>query len=309
MSNLSLIDRILQTWETKDYKKLREYILKNSIELNRKDAKGITPLMLAIKYCGGLSTIDTVNLLLDMGADINSVNNKGRSTLFLAIKWGQYEVAKLLIFDSDLNIRDYRGETALMMAIKKGHIDTVNMIISNCDVNIQNNIGETALIKAVLCDHSGEIIKLLLPKADPNLKDKYGMTALMVATTHDLLEATKLLAPVTNLDIRDIDGMTALMLSCYYCDKWSSEISCLLIDYGCNIHIKDNNKYTAFDLVSRNKIKCKAYLFERMYAAFYYGNYGIKDKYGGKTYEEYYKQTKNCKLSLFGYNTRAKIVY
>ena len=59
---------------------------------------------------------DVINFLLEQGMDINASTPQGWTPLFIAVRDGQAEAAKLLIFrQADLNAQTDRGATALMM--------------------------------------------------------------------------------------------------------------------------------------------------------------------------------------------------
>lgn len=98
----------------------------------------------------------------------------------------------------DVNGCNSLGETALMQAAALGHVDIVKWLCSREELKVnQGNEGKaTALMKAV--EQSGEehkeVIKILLSHgADPNVQNKWGVTALHLAAFTGNTEATKLL--------------------------------------------------------------------------------------------------------------------
>ncbi len=83
-----------------------------------------------------------VEKLLCAGANVNSRDNYGLTTLMLAANKGDSEtVATLLKAGASLNFCDNIGDTALMHAIKKRRIDIVRMLIE-AGVDIFNKHGQ-----------------------------------------------------------------------------------------------------------------------------------------------------------------------
>ncbi|KAK9497875.1 hypothetical protein O3M35_003785 [Rhynocoris fuscipes] len=82
---------------------------------------GQTALMLAVSH----GRIDTVELLLESGADINIQDEDGSTALMCAAEHGYIDIVKLLLTqpDCDLTITDYDGSTALAIAMDAGNRD------------------------------------------------------------------------------------------------------------------------------------------------------------------------------------------
>lgn len=135
-----------------------------------------SPLMLASRYC-----TDVAKLLIQNGANINDVDDLGRTPLYFA---ESAELAALLIEKgADVNHKDTLNNTPLMGVAFNGNTDVVKTFLTyKATVNNKDNTGITALMLASRSGHL-EIIKLLVQNnADVNLKDKDGRTALWWAT-------------------------------------------------------------------------------------------------------------------------------
>lgn len=87
------------------------------------------------------------------------------------------------------------------------------------DPNMQNKYGDTALMLAACCNDI-EKLKILLAdhRVDANIQDKNGNTALMRAVSCDSIEALKRLLEDHRVDsnIQDKDGNTAIMIAAHY---------------------------------------------------------------------------------------------
>lgn len=146
----------------------------------------MTPLMHAA-YRGHMDIID---MLLKNGVDINKKDNLERTALVYAIEWGQTEAVEFLLSEdaeidaqalilacfqgydditnllinecTDVNMVGFGGNTALMILAKEGNKKMVKRIIrKGADINAQNCLGKTALSNARECKHE-LVIELLL---------------------------------------------------------------------------------------------------------------------------------------------------
>ena len=164
---------------------------------------GITPLFLASKT--GAS--DIVQLLLQKGADVNSITRGGASAIYIACQMGNSEVVKLLLDSkADPNLLTDFGWSPLFVAAYKGHLNTVQLLL---DAGVDENFpGKTTLIKTTIksigestlerveqvtaldiASLAGnyDIVELLLRYgADPTLKDSKVKTAYDYAGDTDI---------------------------------------------------------------------------------------------------------------------------
>ncbi|KAK6342292.1 hypothetical protein TWF718_007695 [Orbilia javanica] len=138
-------------------------------------------------------------LLLEHGADANTVDKKGRSPLFNAARGGDEKaVALLLAHGADPNLRDTNGQTALFGAAASNRFckDRRRIIYSlrryGADPNIRDNDGRTALFRATERENTLCTKALLDRGADPYIQDDNGKTAFDGASP-----ANKLLDPRT----------------------------------------------------------------------------------------------------------------
>ena len=122
--------------------------------INAKDNDGKTALMGAAVN----GHTQTVQLLLEKGADVNAVIEKdyrigylekwqvGKTALIYAAANGHTKIVQLLLEKgADVNAKKYDGSTALMLAADNGHTKIVKLLIEKgADVNAKNNYGLTA---------------------------------------------------------------------------------------------------------------------------------------------------------------------
>ena len=92
-----------------------------------KDHFDRTPLMFAA--AGGLP--ETVQALIDNGADVNATTKVGGTALIYAAAMGRLECVKLLLqHGADKSIRNDNGYTALSVAKERGHSEVVDYLNS-----------------------------------------------------------------------------------------------------------------------------------------------------------------------------------
>ena len=114
--------------------------------------------------------------------DINQVDGKGRTPLYLAILNGHLEVVKKFLEDPDIDVNrveDESGTTALYLASATGNKEIVQLLLGHPKINVNKGANVTALSIASENGHE-EVVKLHLrcPKTVVNLQDKFGKTAL-----------------------------------------------------------------------------------------------------------------------------------
>ena len=135
-----------------------------------------------------LDRADVIPALAPSGVDLNGRDARGFTPLILAAYNGSgAAVAALIAAGADVNLADARqGNTALMGVAFKGH-DAIarQLVAAGADVNARNKAGQTALMMASLFNRAAQAELLLSAGADPAARDAAGKTAADVARTQD----------------------------------------------------------------------------------------------------------------------------
>ena len=108
-----------------------------------------TVLMCAVIYSGTTSSVETVKILIDNGANVNAQTNEGVTALMYATMFSNttltsnIETVKLLLdHGADVNSVSQNGQSALMYACSNTNeynIDIIKLLIENgADVNAIN---------------------------------------------------------------------------------------------------------------------------------------------------------------------------
>ena len=210
-------------------------LLNIKADANLKDELGNTSLHLSVKLNqeakpkkAGADTgigfqtcsIQTIEALIDHGAEVNAVNNICRTALWFACNDGQDAVVKILLHASvNPNITDKYGDSSLHSAINGCcSKETIQELIDHgAHVNVVNDNGDTAILLAV-CRAQREIVRLLLvARADPNIANADGDACLHGAVDVDCSEEIlqDLIAHGADVNAVNKSSRTPLLLSCF----------------------------------------------------------------------------------------------
>jgi ankyrin repeat protein len=188
-------------------KEIIKLLIFYGVLIDLKDNQGNTALNIACSY----GVLSMVNILLKNGANINSQNNIGMTSLHGAVlNPANVDITRLLLAKgANVNLCDYKEQSPLNYAVA---------------CNIDNS----------------ENIKLLLNAgADINLKDIHGDSILLASMEHINIELIKMLLEFGHHpDEANDEGITPLHLAMMYNDSESID---LLLKSGANVNKLDNN--------------------------------------------------------------------
>ena len=159
------MDQLCETCKTREMKR----------EMNKKQNHEASALYCAIKE--GHNTC--VQIMIDEGVDVNSMDQKGTTPLIHAAKYSRLTCVNLLLQGgANVNRSNHSGQTALINAAANGNEDIVTALIqARASVNVKSKQGDTALIAASLTGLSKylQCVQLLvLAGADVNARNVYG---------------------------------------------------------------------------------------------------------------------------------------
>lgn len=166
-------------------------------------------------------------------------------------------VSKLINDGANLDVQDENGRTATMLATYNNDVATAKVLIeAGADVNIQDDMQNNPFLFAGAEGYL-DILKLTIEAgADPTITNRYGGTALIPASEHGYLDVIKELLTSTEIDVNHVNnlGWTALIEAIILNNgnEVQQETVQLLIDYGADVNIPDENNDTPLQL-ARNK--------------------------------------------------------
>ena len=173
-----------------------QHQLRSGAAVDTRDARQRTPLLLAT----WANHPAVAQALIAAGADVNAKDDQQDSPYLVAGAHGRTEILKMtLAHGADLRSTNRYGGTALIPASEKGHPEAVRLLIqAGADVDFVNNLGWTSLLEVVILGQDTAMYQnitrqLIAAKANVNLPDKNGVTALQHARQRGLTQIVALL--------------------------------------------------------------------------------------------------------------------
>ena len=144
------------------------------------DDEGTTPLMNAVQ----MNKVTIAKLLMENGANVHAKDNEHRTILHRAARNGDYDLVKLLL-DRNCDARAVTtfGDTPFLDAVCSNNMKVVDLFAERevDGSSDQNNLGTTCVHAAAEEGNLQMLVRLLNAGAKPDLIDRVGRSALLVA--------------------------------------------------------------------------------------------------------------------------------
>jgi ankyrin repeat protein len=303
----------------RDYDRVLEFI-RIGANVNMSNSEGTTPLMWFLKgYTNNSQIIETMDLLIENGADINLEDKKGNTALFYSLLEDDYNIAKYLI-DNGGNLKyesEINGHNALSYAISYGSTEMLDFLINykNLNINQEFKNGETALLLANVENASYMKINYLIKNGANLLKSTdSGETPLMRAASNGNPEVLEILLDNgAKINRQNNEGMTPLIYACK--NSLNPDVVEYLINKKANTNIKDKSGKNALDYIEENEElkNTKVYYKLKEKTNSFSKKYGInKRKFEELTLEQ--KRTieyeiSNLKNKNYKYSNKTEVFY
>ncbi|KAK3092287.1 hypothetical protein FSP39_000780 [Pinctada imbricata] len=230
-----------------------ELLVENKCSFSAKTtACGYTPLMYAV-CCAAGSNPDVVRFILAQDADVNAkYQPEGVPALISAVKYRRSNIVEILLECPEINVdcQNRRQETALMLAVRYEVVDAFFMLLkAKADPDIENSRGNTALHEAIFrgIDYVEALVR---HGADVNIVNKRGDTALLL--TLQLMDEnpilTYLLENGADPNLDDAEN-PLLVIASIYGYKSATEA---LLKYGANVNKANVQGYNALHVAAWN---------------------------------------------------------
>jgi ankyrin repeat protein len=204
-------------------------LIARGADVNAENNYGVNAMLLA----ADIAHTDLIKLLLKHGADANTANADGETPMHLVARAGNIEAAKALLKAGARvdPVESFGGQTPLMWAVARRHPAMVAFLLENgADPNARSAVRDyqrvaTAESRAKSLDRGGftpllyaarencrECVDILLKhKADVNLPDPSGVSALVIAMSNGNWDiARKLIEAGADVNQWDIFGQAPL---------------------------------------------------------------------------------------------------
>jgi len=230
---------------------------------------------------------ETVQKMIDNGADVNSIDEDGNTSLCIAIliydcqMWdtkipeimfqvGHTKIAEILIKNgANINVQNIAGCTPLMFAAAIGNNMITKMLIENgANIHLVDEDGKTALFYAITFgeDNNLKTAEILIENgANINVQDNNGDTPLLciIKQNPDLFtqkEFARMFLIVDTLKKNNIDLDLSMIDNNEKIKQYNEKsknyicitkkIVKMLIQNGANVNIKDNDGNTSLMLAA-----------------------------------------------------------
>ncbi|CAL1529214.1 unnamed protein product [Lymnaea stagnalis] len=187
-----VVRRLLDAVKCGDFKTASELLqCKEETELTSKNVRGEALLKSAF-----LGHIGLVQLLVELGTDVNRIDYRYGTPLIAAVENGYFDIAKFLICKgADVRRKLCNGDTALMLAVKKGHniLLVQHILDSGASIDERNRAGQTPTMICIQKCDLNTLMLLLHHGARLDIKDKAGKSALDIATERNINSLVQLM--------------------------------------------------------------------------------------------------------------------
>ena len=180
---------------------MTQFLLEQGASINTKNLNSNTPLTLAA-YCGSAKSV--MEILKDSSCQVELRDSWGKNVLLIAIEKNEKLIVTEILNHRRgrwlVNEKDDEDKTPLHVVAKHGYVDILDLLLNtnNCDVIALNSSKETPLHVAAY-NGNATIVQRLLDYLDEQSielirdEDKYGNTALHVASEQGQLDVVELL--------------------------------------------------------------------------------------------------------------------
>jgi len=207
--------------------------------------------------------IHIVTLLLDNGLKTETRDKHGRTPLFTGADQGHTDEVKLLLNKgADGNSVTIYNEGCLMRAAYKGHTDVVRVLVSAGADNLQgDDVGVSPLHAACIIAEGNDVAKVLLENdnqhgANVDAADIHGDRPLHKAASHALDVVQLLVQHGAKLNVQNNDGKTPLHVAV---ENEQPDVIMFLLSQDADVGLTDVWRNTPLHYVTSKLLKLKGF--------------------------------------------------
>jgi len=218
--------------------------------VNTRDRFGNSALIYAVRG----NHLETINVLVDAGANLNQANVNGITPLFEAAGGRHIETVRLLLHKgADPNIVNMQQVSPLANAVFNKSAAIVDLLLeSGANPDVVDDTGKSSAVYAA-ANGETQILKRILgvSTALENAVDtryQHGLTLMMWAAGYGHVDTVKMLVDRgAVLDLADDRGRTAMMIGA---ENGHGDVVAFLLQSGADADRRDRDGRTARDLAS-----------------------------------------------------------
>ena len=227
-------------------KETLQAIIDHGADVNGTCKSGVTALMAACSE----GNINAINVLLNAGADLNITEPNNGYTCLHEAACGDFSgqaLQTLIDYGAVVNVTTNIKSSPLICAYHKGNAKAINVLLKAgaCVNHADNFNGSTCLHHAITGNCSAEILQAVIGHgADVNAANGHSKTALMLACQKGNTNAINvLLKSGADPNITDVEGNTCLRTAVL--KSCSKETLQAIIDHGADVNAADKDNETA----------------------------------------------------------------
>jgi ankyrin repeat protein len=222
--------------------KIVRLLLENGADVNSVDLSGWTPL----HYASLRADFPLVHTLLQEKADPKPRGRDGLTPLHCAAIGGNSDVVMALVqTGADLNAHDSLGNTALHWAAFQGHSDAVRNLWQNTNRTSRNRDGRTPIHLAVIGKNYDVLDSIpALGLQDVDVTNRDGRTPLSYAAENGCVKLVELFARSGSPDL--VDRLRRSPLAWAIKGGHAGAVEALLATGNVDIHLKDKDRNSPF---------------------------------------------------------------
>ncbi len=187
--------------EKQNWSELKKELASSEADVNTQQADGMTALHWSVKH----RHQESIQRLLDAGAEPSSATHYGVTPLMIACSQGDASSVRMLIdAKAQLSVLGLGKESLLMIASRQGNLDVVKLLIEshgNLDAEDQN--GQTALMWAAAAGHTSVVRELVNAGADKEKSLRSGFNAFFFAVRQGQIETVDFLLDA-GIDVQSV---------------------------------------------------------------------------------------------------------
>ncbi|KAJ8521330.1 hypothetical protein ON010_g17836 [Phytophthora cinnamomi] len=218
------------------------FLVESGADVNAVDNKGWSPLVFAV----GSGKLDVAGFLIEAGADSSVVEKKKAELLSDAVQNGKLDTIRYLMESGDANATDEQGKTLLMIAAQCSQMDVVRFLVDRgADLNAVDNLNNST---PLLRDELPMIWLLIEAGADVNAADNWGLSSLFYGAVNSNLDVIQLLVE-SGADINAVDSRKhpPLMIAARRC--WLDGVQ-FLVNCGADVNAVGDDGLTPLMLAA-----------------------------------------------------------
>lgn len=207
-----IADEATEALRKKDTQAFLDILADKVTDVNIVNTKG-DPLLVAAATLGNYSAVQELIL---SGVDVNKPNAFTKDTALLrSIYNGHTEIAQRLVYSgADINAKNNYQHSPLYVALEKQNVDLIELFLTS---GVKEGLTPAYLFRSVANKNEMGVLAMLKGGISPNIVNEKGNTPLIIsASLGDLPSLQDLLAYRANVNMANQDGNTALIYAARY---------------------------------------------------------------------------------------------